>query len=136
MAEAAREECQKIGVGVTLAIVDEYGYLRYLQRFDDAILPSIEIAQNKAYTAAVTRMTTAEFGKIAQPGESAFGINVTAPRLVIFGGGFPLICQEKIIGGIGVSGGSVAEDEQVAHAALRAFDLFFCDAQCSIAQKI
>jgi len=122
MAAAARVESNKTGVGVTFAVADSGGALLYLQRFPGAILPSIEIAQNKAYTAAVLRMPTAEFGKIAQPGGSAFGINVTAPRLVIFGGGFPLVKSGITVGGIGVSGGSVAEDEQIAHAALRVFD--------------
>ena len=121
MALAAREESKKIGVGITLSIADSSGSLIYLQRFHDAILPSIEISQNKAYTAAVLRMSTSQFGKIAQPGESAFGINVTAPRLVIFGGGFPLVKQGKVVGGIGVSGASVEQDEQVADAVLRAF---------------
>ena len=124
MALSARKESEKIGVGVTLSIADSSGCLLYLQRLGDAILPSIEISQNKAYTAAVLRMPTADFGKIAQVGGSAFGINVTAPRLVIFGGGFPLVRQGKVIGGIGVSGGSVAEDEQVAHAVLKAFEQY------------
>ena len=121
MARAARAESDKAGVGVTFAVADSGGALLYLQRFPGAILPSIEISQNKAYTAAVLRMPTAEFGAIAQPGGSAFGINVTAPKLVIFGGGFPLIKDGKTVGGIGVSGGSVKEDEQIAHAALRVF---------------
>jgi cob(I)alamin adenosyltransferase len=92
-----------------------------LQRFADAILPSIEISQKKAYTAAVLRQSTAEFGQIAQVGGSAFGINVTDDRLVIFGGGFPLKVNGKTLGGIGVSGGSVEEDEEAAHAVLDAF---------------
>lgn len=118
---AAGDASRKVGVGVTLSIADDAGNLRYLQRFGDAILPSIEISQNKAYTAAVLRQSTAEFGRIAQVDGSAFGINVTHPRLIIFGGGFPLQTGGKTIGGIGVSGGSVEEDEQVAHAVLTTF---------------
>ena len=74
IARAAREESEKIGVGVTVAITDSAGALLYLQRFPNAILPSIELAQNKAYTAAVLRASTADFGKDAQPGGSAYGI--------------------------------------------------------------
>jgi uncharacterized protein GlcG (DUF336 family) len=122
LAQAAKKKSRELGVGVTLAVSDENGNLRLLQRFADAILPSIEIAQKKAYTAAVLRQSTAEFGKIAQVGESAFGINVTNDKLVIFGGGFPLKVNGKTVGGIGVSGGSVAEDEAVAHAVLDAFE--------------
>jgi uncharacterized protein GlcG (DUF336 family) len=121
LAQAAKKKSRELGVGVTLAITDENGNLRLLQRFGDAILPSIEISQKKAYTAAVLRQSTAEFGKIAQVGESAFGINVANSRLVIFGGGFPLQTGGRTVGGIGVSGGSVAEDEEVARAVLDTF---------------
>jgi uncharacterized protein GlcG (DUF336 family) len=106
---------------VTLTIADDAGNVKYLQRFGDAILPSIEISQKKAYTAAVLRQSTAEFGRIAQVGESAFGINVTTDKLVIFGGGFPLIVGGKTVGGLGISGGSVVEDELVCEAVLEKY---------------
>lgn len=121
LAAAAGEKSREIGVGVTLSIADENGNLRLLQRFGNAILPSIEISQKKAYTAAVLRQSTAEFGQIAQVGGSAFGINITNSQLVIFGGGFPLMSAGECIGGIGVSGGSVEEDETVAHHVLELF---------------
>jgi uncharacterized protein GlcG (DUF336 family) len=121
LAQAAKKKSRVLGVGVTLSICDENGNLRLLQRFGDAILPSLEISPKKAYTAAVLRQSTAEFGKIAQVGGSAFGINITNDKLVIFGGGFPLLAAGKTVGGIGVSGGSVAEDEEVAQAVLEAF---------------
>jgi uncharacterized protein GlcG (DUF336 family) len=121
LAQAAKKRSRELGVGVTLSVCDENGNLRLLQRFGDAILPSLEISPKKAYTAAVLRQSTGEFGKIAQVGGSAFGINITNDKLVIFGGGFPLQVQGKTVGGIGVSGGSVAEDEDVAHAVLAAF---------------
>ncbi|MDR0623018.1 MAG: heme-binding protein [Treponema sp.] len=121
LAQAAKKKSRTLGVGVTVSICDENGNLRLLQRFGDAILPSLEISPKKAYTAAVLRQSTAEFGKIAQVGGSAFGINVTNDKLVIFGGGFPLRVKGKTLGGIGVSGGSVEEDEVVAQAVLTAF---------------
>jgi uncharacterized protein GlcG (DUF336 family) len=121
LAQEAKKKSRSLGVGVTFSVTDENGNLRLLQRFGDAILPSLEISRKKAYTAAVLRQSTAEFGKIAQVGGSAFGINVTNSELVIFGGGFPLLVQDKTVGGIGVSGGSVAEDEEVARAVLDAF---------------
>jgi uncharacterized protein GlcG (DUF336 family) len=121
LAQAAKKKCRSLGIGITLSICDENGNLRLLQRFGDAILPSLEISPKKAYTAAVLRQPTAEFGKIAQVGGSAFGINITNDKLVIFGGGFPLLVQGKTVGGIGVSGGSVAEDEEIAQAVLETF---------------
>lgn len=122
LAQTAKAKSEEIGVGVTLSIADTAGNLLFLQRFGDAILPSIEISQKKAYTAAVLRQPSGEFGKIAQVGESAFGINIADDKLVIFGGGFPLKKDGKTIGGIGVSGGSVAEDESVAFAVLEEFE--------------
>jgi uncharacterized protein GlcG (DUF336 family) len=121
LAQAGKEKSRALGVGVTLTIADENGNIRLMQRFGDAILPSLDISPKKAYTAAVLRQSTAEFGEIAQVGGSAFGINVANDRLVIFGGGFPLKTDGRTVGGIGVSGGSVAEDEAIAEAVLEAF---------------
>jgi uncharacterized protein GlcG (DUF336 family) len=121
LSQAGKAKSRELGVGMTLTISDENGNIRLLQRFGDAILPSLEISPKKAYTAAVLRQSTAEFGKIAQTGESAFGINVANDKLVIFGGGFPLKVGDRTVGGIGVSGGSVEEDECVADAVLTAF---------------
>ena len=121
MAEAAEKAQKEKGVSICLAIADRHGSLRYFYRFGDAILPSIDISQKKAYTAAVLGQTTREFGKIAQCGQEAFGINITHPQLVIFGGGFPLQVNGKTVGGLGISGGSVDEDEAVAAQALEAF---------------
>ena len=121
MAEAAEKAQEEAGVNVCLAIADRHGSLKYFYRYGDAILPSVDISQKKAYTSAVLGQTTREFGKIAQAGADAFGINVTHPQLVIFGGGFPLKIDGKTVGGLGVSGGSVEEDEAVAARALEIF---------------
>ena len=122
IAEAVDDARKEVGVDVSLAIADRSGHIRFFVRFGDAIIPSIEISQNKAYTAAVLGQTTREFGQIAQPGGPAFGINVTHPKLVIFGGGYPLQQSDgATVGGLGVSGGSVEEDEAVAERALEAF---------------
>ncbi|QQK07414.1 GlcG/HbpS family heme-binding protein [Miniphocaeibacter halophilus] len=116
------EKIQKeIGVDMSVAISDKYGNLIYYYRFGDAILPSIEISQKKAYTAAVVRQSTREFGEIARVDGDAFGINITNSKLVIFGGGYPLIVKGEVIGGLGVSGGSVDEDEKVAKYILEVF---------------
>lgn len=121
MAQTAKIKSRELGIGVTLSISDENGNLRYLQRFGNAILPSLEISPKKAYTAAVLRLSTSEFGQIAQVGGNAFGINIADPRLVIFGGGFPLQIDGVTVGGIGISGGSVEEDEKIAKEILKTF---------------
>jgi len=103
-------------------VVDAGGNLVALQRMDQALLVSIDIAVNKAYTAVAIKIPTHELAKIAQPEQPLFGIhNADGGRIVIFGGGFPLKRNEEIIGGIGVSGGSVEEDIQCAEAALERF---------------
>ena len=121
MTKAAEEAQQEIGVCVSLAIADCNGNLRFFYRFGNAIHPSIEISQKKAYTSAVLNSSTSEFGKIAQPGGSAFGINIACPNLVVFGGGLPLQKDGKNYGGIGVSGASADEDEFIASRMLEVF---------------
>ena len=121
MAQAAEKAQNEQGIDVCIAIADRHGHLRYFYRFGEAFVISIEIAQNKAYTSAVIGQSTADFGQIAQVGGPAFGINVSCPRLVIFGGGFPLQIDGKTVGGIGVSGGSVEQDEAIAQKMLEAF---------------
>ena len=119
---ASKEKAREINVPMVIAVVDGGGNLVALQRMDQALLVSIDIAVNKAYTAVAIKIPTHELAKIAQPEQPLFGIhNADGGRIVIFGGGFPLKRNEEIIGGIGVSGGSVEEDIQCAKAALERF---------------
>lgn len=119
---ASKEKAREIKVPMVVAVVDAGGNLVALQRMDQALLVSIDIAVNKAYTAVAIKIPTHELAKIAQPEQPLFGIhNADGGRIVIFGGGFPLKRNEEIIGGIGVSGGSVEEDIQCAEAALERF---------------
>ena len=116
---AAKKKATEIGVSMVIAVVDAGGNLVALQRMGQALLVSIDIAINKAYTAVAVKIPTHELAKVAQPGQPLFGIhNADRGRVVIFGGGFPLKLNNEIIGGIGVSGGSVEEDIQCAEAAL------------------
>jgi len=119
---AARKKAEEIGVPMVIAVVDAGGNPIALQRMDDALLVSINIAANKAYTAVAVKIPTHELAKVAQPGEPLFGIHTTdGCRIVIFGGGFPLKKGDETAGGIGVSGGSVEEDMACAMAALEHF---------------
>jgi uncharacterized protein GlcG (DUF336 family) len=122
---AAKEEAKKIGVPMVIGVVDGGGNLVALQRMDGALLVSIDIAANKAYTAVAIKIPTHELAKLTQSGQPLFGIhNADGGRIVIFGGGFPLERNHEIIGGIGVSGGSVEQDIQCAEAALDRFKSF------------
>jgi ATP:cob(I)alamin adenosyltransferase len=124
LARAAADEGAKIGVGFSLAVVDTAGVLTYFCRDRSAIQVSVGVAQNKAYTAAVMKAASGGLYDAAQPGGSLYGINTVDPRLVVFGGGFPLFVGAEFVGAIGVSGGSVPEDEQVAKRVLAEFSSF------------
>lgn len=120
---AALERAEAIQVPVNIAVVDAGGHLKAFVRMDDAFLGSIDIATRKARTARYFNMSTAELGKLAQPGQSLYGIESTNDGLVIFGGGVLLKdASDVIVGSIGVSGGSVAEDENIAAAGARALE--------------
>jgi len=121
MAKAAEEAQKEIGVSITMAIADDCGNLKYFFRFGDAMLPSIELSQSKAYSSAVMSMSTSELGIIARYDGPAFGINVTCPKLVLFGGGVPLQVDGKTVGGIGISGATADEDEVIAKQVAEVF---------------
>ena len=122
MIAAARAKATEIGVPMVIAVVDAGGNLVAQQRMDDALLVSIDISLNKAYTAVAVKMPTHELAPLVQPGAPLFGISLAdRGRVVVFGGGFPLKRGTKIIGGIGVSGGSVEEDMSCAAAAVELF---------------
>lgn len=121
--EAATVKAAEIGVPMALAIVDESGGLKAFRRMDGAPLMSVEIATNKAYTAVSFGMATHEwFDFIKSDPPLLHGI-VHTPRLVVFGGGYPVTEDGQTIGGIGVSGGHYDHDMTVAKAALQALGL-------------
>ncbi|RZN35915.1 MAG: heme-binding protein [Methanophagales archaeon ANME-1-THS] len=120
--EGAEVKAKQIGVPMNIAVVDVGGNLVAFERMDKAWLGSINIAINKAFTAVAFNMTTEDLGKESQPGKSLFGIHATnMGRLVIFGGGTPLRKGGELVGAIGVSGGTVPQDIEVAGAGVKAF---------------
>lgn len=111
----AETEAEALGVPMTIVVVDDEGGLVFLARMDGALPASREVAVSKAYTAAALRMATEEVGKLAQPGGSLYGIQHLHPgKVVLFGGGLLLRLNEKVVGAVGISGGTVQEDVQVA----------------------
>ncbi|WP_230128336.1 heme-binding protein [Bacillus sp. CECT 9360] len=118
MIESAEKKAKEINVPMVISIVDEGGNFIACHRMDDALLVSVDIAQNKAWTSVAMKMTTADLAQAAGVGKSLYGINTTNNgRVVVFGGGIPLRKDEEIIGAVGVSGGSVEDDIRVAQAA-------------------
>lgn len=111
------------GVPMNITIVDAGGNLKAFCRMDGAFLGSVEVSMGKAKTARMFNMSTADLGAAAQPGQELFGIEVTNGGLVIFGGGELLKNKDGVIvGAIGVSGGTVAEDTNVAKAGVAALN--------------
>ncbi|MTV47985.1 cob(I)yrinic acid a,c-diamide adenosyltransferase [Heliobacillus mobilis] len=122
MIAAAEAKADAIGVPMVITVVDEGGNLVAQHRMDGALLASIAISRDKAYTSVALKMTTETASKLAQPGEMLYGLNTTdGSRLVVFGGGLPIVDNGRIIGAIGVSGGSVEQDVSVAEAGLAAW---------------
>jgi uncharacterized protein GlcG (DUF336 family) len=120
--EAGRKHAGKISVPMNIAVVDAGANLVAFIRMDGGWLGSIDIAQDKAFTARAFDMTTKELAKMSQPGEPLFGINASNDgRVVIFAGGVPLKADGKVIGAVGVSGGRPDQDHEVAEAGAAAF---------------
>ncbi|RYD59931.1 MAG: heme-binding protein [Sphingomonadales bacterium] len=118
--EAANAKALEIGVNMVIVVVDESGVLKGARRMDGAPQLSIEIATNKAYTAAAYGFPThGWFDFIKNDPPLLHGI-VHTPRLVVFGGGYPITEDGQTIGGIGISGGHYEQDMVVAEAALAA----------------
>lgn len=114
---------EKQGVPMNIAIVDAGGNLKDFCRMDGAFLGSVDIAAKKAKTARFFNMSTAQLGAVSGPGQELYGIETTNNGLVVFGGGELLRNKDGvIIGAIGVSGGSVAEDTNVAKAGVEALN--------------
>lgn len=120
--DAAVAKAEEIGVPMNIAVVDEGNNLTAFARMDGAWLGSIDISQNKAYTARSFDMSTKDLAPLCQPNEPLFGIHASnQSRLIIFAGGIPLTSGDDVVGAIGVSGGSVEQDHEVAEAGVGAF---------------
>ena len=132
MLEAAKQEAEKQGVPMTIAITDAGGNLIALNRMDNAILCSIQIAMDKAYTAVFVKLPTKVLSEPYKSGELV--PLFFHERWITFPGGFPIISNGVILGGIGASGGSAYEDASVASAALRAGNFNTTDIDAIIAE--
>ena len=121
MLKAGVEEAEKKDMFVSIAIVDAGGNLLAFNRMDNAMLGSIQIAIDKAFTAAFGKRPTGDWKKLFQNGELT--PLFFHERWITFPGGFPIISNGVLLGGIGVSGG-IDKDSYIAKAALRAGD--FC----------
>ena len=119
---AAEEKAKEIGQPMNVAVMDAGRNLKAFARMEKAWLGSIDIAINKAFTAVSFEMPTQELADMAQSGQSLFGIHTTNDaRVVVFAGGIPLERDGEVVGAVGVSGGTVDQDQQVAEAGAATF---------------
>lgn len=118
----ARKKAEEIGVPMCIAITDESGQLIAFERMDGGKVTSTTIAIDKAFTAAAAKKATHEYGEGSQPGKPAYGISsAIGGRLMVVGGGLPVAVKGAVVGGIGVSSGTPAQDREVAQAGIDAF---------------
>ena len=119
---ACEEKAREMNVPVVITVVDQGGNYLALHRMDNAPVGCIQISMGKAYTAAVLKTATDKLSHVCQPGQELYGLQIlNGGQFVIFGGGFPLVKADKVIGALGVSGGSLAEDMEIARAGIEAF---------------
>lgn len=113
--EKVEQKAKEVGVNAVIAVSDQAGRIVAVHCMDDAYIASYDIAVNKTFTSAGLKMSTAQLAELAQPGAPLYGIQHTNEgRIVIFGGGEPLKVDDKIIGALGVSGGTAEQDTMLA----------------------
>jgi uncharacterized protein GlcG (DUF336 family) len=118
---AAAVKANALGVQVNIAVLDGSAHLKAFSRMDGALLGSIDIALSKARTAALFGMSTEAVGEFSKPGGTSPGLEQTNGGLVVFAGGLPLADVDgSLIGAVGISGGTVRQDLEIAEAAAAA----------------
>jgi uncharacterized protein GlcG (DUF336 family) len=123
MLSAAEAKAMSLGIAYNVAVVDAGGHLVAFLRQDGALIGSIDLAITKAKTARIFDKATSDLARLAQSGMPLFGIQGSnAGKVVIFGGGVPIVLNGNIVGAVGTSAGTVEQDIAVAEAALAALE--------------
>jgi uncharacterized protein GlcG (DUF336 family) len=117
LVKAAKSKAGEIGVAATVVVLDFAGHLNAFSRMDGAWLGSIDVAMRKARTSVLFEMETQSVWDLCKPDAQAHGLEQTNGGLVTFAGGVPLKGSDgSLLGAIGVSGGAVAQDFEIARA--------------------
>lgn len=120
LAQLAQETALAMHLAIVVSLVDAYGHPRYFVSMDNALLVSLRLAGQKAYSAVALRMPTHELAEQVQPGAPLFGLQQQADICAV-GGGLPCWHQGHLLGGIGISGGTAEEDIAIARHVLHHF---------------
>jgi uncharacterized protein GlcG (DUF336 family) len=119
---AGEAKAREAGLAMIIAVVDAGGHLKAFRRMDRSLLASIDIAIRKALTAVLFQTNSEAVWEFCKPGGSAPGLQLTNGGLATFGGGIPLVGRDgEVLGALGVSGGTVSQDVDIAQAAFAAF---------------
>ncbi|MBX3578531.1 MAG: heme-binding protein [Rhizobiaceae bacterium] len=118
LAERAEAGARQCGIAVTVTVIDTHGNLVLKHRMDGAPFHSIDLSERKAYTAAAMGFPTTELVPLVQPGERLFSmIGASGGKYVALGGGVPIHDEAGVLlGGLGISGGTTAQDIELAAA--------------------
>ena len=109
------ERAKETGMSVVIAVYDRSARPVAIHCMDDAFIGSFDVAMNKAYTSVAFKMSTQKLSSLSQPGEPLYGVqNTNEGKIVIFGGGEPLMAGDRMIGALGVSGGTAEQDTELA----------------------
>lgn len=113
--EKVELRAKEMGIAVIVAVADQSARPVAVHCMDDAFIASFDVALNKTFTSAGLKMSTAELSTLCQPGQPLYGIQYTNQgKIIIFGGGEPLMMGDKLVGAIGVSGGTAEQDTALA----------------------
>jgi len=115
--QAALTQAGQLGIHVTITVVDGGGNVRSQTRMDRARFGTLNVSANKAFTAAAFGLPTKVLTDLVQPGAPLYGFaDAMGGRFVSFPGGNPLVRGDEVVGAIGISGGSVDQDQAIADA--------------------
>jgi uncharacterized protein GlcG (DUF336 family) len=115
--QAATAKAREIDIAASVAVLDAAGHLKAFSRMDGGWLGSIDVAMKKARTSVLFEMDTQSVWEVCKPGAQAHGLELTNGGLVTFAGGIPLKTPGgQLLGSIGVSGGQVSQDFEIASA--------------------
>jgi uncharacterized protein GlcG (DUF336 family) len=117
-----RDEAASRKLSLAVVVVDPSGHIVASQRMDGAALGAMKLAVGKAYTSVLWAAPTGDFMQSTQPGGDDWGWNSTDPRIVVYAGGLPLLVDGELVGGVGASGATAADDAACVNAAVRSLN--------------
>lgn len=122
LCHAAKEKSSQMGLDISFAICDADGLPRLFRRFGNALVLSTILVPAKAYTAAITQTPTEDLAPLVADGSNLMGINTASDKITLVPGGLPLFRNGKIVGAIGVGGGTKEQDLEIAHFIVAKFN--------------